>query len=330
MNSIVYFDTCYGSLNLGDWIIQEAIEREMRFLNKSAFCAHYPTHTPIEGGLHALLPVLATRTCTSADLKFINGTNIVKTDLFKFARDWHVNLVNKRLYKDAVLIGCGREVNSRRMNRYTRAIYNTVLSKRFAHSVRDRATYDLVTSLGVRAIMTGCPTTWSLDQARVDETYDAPATSCALFTLTDYQTSPDADRALVRHLARTYDHLLFWPQGSRDYAYFESLGLDPDIEVVAPSFAAYKEALATRDFDYVGTRLHAGIYALSNSHRSCIVSVDNRASDMAASIGLHIVPRGDLAALDRMIRENAAPVVDVPKDAVQEWKDQFSGYVDQI
>ena len=52
--------------------------------------------------------------------------------------------------------------------------------------------------------------------------------------------------------------------------------------------------MANTEFDYVGTRLHAGILALNYRKRTLIIAVDNRAAEMKTDINLPVIARGDL------------------------------------
>lgn len=323
MKSVVLFDTSYGSLNLGDFIIEEAITREMDYLLKDVFCVRYPTHTPISHNLQSLVPVLSTRTCRAADYKFICGTNIVKNTLIRFARDWSINLINASLYANSVLIGCGRELNATRLDLYTKHLYRKVLSRDLVHSVRDDRTADFLDSLGYKVAVTGCPTTWALSNDAVQATYAKPTPDSVLLTLTDYAKSPKDDARLIDMLLGRYRHVLYWPQGSRDYDYIRELGYLERVEIVSPSFKAYQNVMA-RDFDYVGTRLHGGVFALRNGHRTIILSVDNRASDMAKTTGLPVLPRQDIHGIEESLDRNAAPHLNIPTDVINTWKAQFT------
>ena len=323
MKNIVLFDTSYGSLNLGDFIIEEAVTREMSYLLKDVFCVRYPTHTPISFNIQSLLPVLSTRTCRSADYKFICGTNIVKNTLLRFARDWSINQVNACLYKGAVLLGCGRELNKKHVDVYTKTLYRKVFSKEFVHSVRDQRTAGLMDELGFKVEVTGCPTTWSLSNELVDRIYAKSRPDKALVTITDYAKNPAQDAALVKMLLKQYSSVMFWPQGSRDYDYMKSLGLLDKLELVPANFSAYEQVMS-QDFDYVGTRLNGGVFALRHGHRTVILSADNSASDMAAFNGLPVVPRSALSDIEQVLDGSVKPELYIPRNAIDEWKAQFT------
>lgn len=48
MKKIVMFDTSYGTQNVGDFIINEAINRQLDELLNKNFIVRYSTHTPIQ------------------------------------------------------------------------------------------------------------------------------------------------------------------------------------------------------------------------------------------------------------------------------------------
>jgi polysaccharide pyruvyl transferase WcaK-like protein len=76
-------------------------------------------------------------------------------------------------------------------------------------------------------------------------------------------------------------------------------------------------------FDYVGTRLHAGVLCLEHRVRTLIVSIDNRAREIAADTGLPCVARTDRAGLMHWIDGNEKTNLRLPKDEISTWRRQF-------
>lgn len=323
MDKIVLFDTSCGSLNLGDYIICDSVERELAPLLNKKYCVRYSTHTPLSGLASRLFRGYPVQTCKEAKYKFICGTNILSTKMISPRPNWSINIFDCSPYKDAICVGCGSGLGSRQIGIYEKLLYKRVLSSKYVHSVRDERTAKMLTGLGLKAVNTGCPTTWALNQEAIDEIYDNTHADAALFTLTDYSKDSAADLAIFRQITKLYRTVYFWPQGPGDYEYAKKIGIIDAVKVISPSFKAYRDFMSV-PFDYVGTRLHGGIYALSHGHRAVIIAVDHRAIDMAVTSGIPVVSRGNMNSLIEMIEMWDTPSIHIPKDAIAEWKEQFN------
>jgi hypothetical protein len=114
-----------------------------------------------------------------------------------------------------------------------------------------------------------------------------------------------------------------------DLAYLRGLlGDDPRrtrVAIIEPSVAAFAAALGSDATDYVGTRLHGGIFALQHGVRSLIVAVDNRAAEISRDTGLHVITRDDIEGLRRWIAESPPIALRMPQDGITQWKSQFVG-----
>lgn len=328
MKRIVLFDPSYGTSNMGDFIINEAIMSEMSYLFDQSFLVRYSTHSPLRGPLQQVRPNRITSNCHSADLKFIGGTNILKDNLFKLDPGWNVTAASSGLYSGAVCIGAGRTVGRLRghPDPYTRAIYHRALWKRStATRCATEKAKQFLESLGFKAINTGCPTTWGLTPQLAAE---IPTTKAAhvVTTLTDYARDYEADSRLLDTLVKNYDSVSCWLQGSGDLDYFRSLG-HSQIRLIPPSLRSFSEALDQADTEYVGTRLRAVVFAMQRRTRTLIISVDNRAADMAQSTGIPVLSRTRLDSLAELLDAQRPTELRVDFDAIKDWKSQFVGHV---
>lgn len=324
MKKIVLFDPSYGTSNLGDFIINEAIMREMKFLFSSNYLARYSTHTPLMH-LHQLLkknPI--SKSCAPEHLKFLGGSNIFKHDLFKYTLDWNINIFTKDLYRNSVSLGGGCQGNPITTNAYTKFIYKSILSKEYIHSTRDEKTKAFLESLGFKAVNTGCPTLWGLS-SEFCKSIPTKKSKDVVFTLTEYLDSSN-DQKLVDTLTKSYRNVYFWIQGSEDLKYLRTLKNTESIKLVSPNLEAYKEVLMQGDVDYVGTRLHAGIYAMQHKVRSIILIVDNRARDMQNTYNINAIERDSINNLEQMIQSEFATNIKVDQKKIEEWKSQFAHY----
>lgn len=324
MKNYVLFDVAEGTQNLGDYIIMKCIMEEMDFLFKGNFLTHFSTHTPIARSYQNIRKNMASRACDNADKKFICGANTLKMSLLRISPDWNINCFNTKYYKESIAIGIGTDTNSKHMDLYTKNIYKKIFSKKYIHSVRDERTKKILESLGVKAINTGCPTIWKLTPEACEKIRQTKANS-VIFTLTFYKKDINRDQELINILQKNYKEVYFWVQGSEDYEYFKSFKNIDGIKIVDPTLEAYEKILKKDDIEYVGTRLHAGIYAMRHNIRSIIVSIDNRAKDMAETYNLNIIDRNDMKKLEKKINSKFKTDVRINTNAINEWKRQFLG-----
>lgn len=322
--NIVLFDTSIGSQNLGDYIINECIEKELSYLLDDCFCVRFPTHTPVSGLASRLFGGEAIRMCRKADYKFLCGTNLLSNSMVRPHPNWSVSILDCSPYAGSVCLGVGSAMVRSRFGLYENLLYKRILSSRYIHSVRDERTERVLTDMGFRALNTGCPTTWSLRQGEVEKAYVSEARRhAALFTLTDYAPDKSCDTHILDCLFEKYEKVFFWPQGSGDLDYIKELGYYDRVEIVPPTLPAYRRIMS-EPFDYVGTRLHGGVYALSHGHRTIIIAVDHRAKDMAKTSGIPVVSRGDFSALSKALEFDRPPDLHIPHDKINQWKAQFS------
>ena len=321
MKNIVLFDTSCGSTNMGDYIINESIFREMSPLLKRSFVVKYPTHTPIRRLFQMIRP---NKFCSNADYKFLCGTNLFGTNLLCPGTSFNISAFDIGLYRDSISIGCGigQDRNWAKHTMYSKYIYKHILSREYTHSTRDNKTELFLKNLGFKAINTGCPTMWMLTTehcAKIPETKSKDV----VFTITDYKSDKAADKYLIKTLRNNYRKLFFWVQGSSDLPYLRSICDMSNIEIVYPALDNYRNLLQSLNIDYVGTRLHAGLFALQHCRRSLIIAIDHRARDMNESFNLPIIERSNLDMLETRINSSFATDIKINTENIRKWKDQF-------
>lgn len=322
MKKIVLFDTEQGTQNLGDYIIMEAIRREMKEVFEGNFLTHFSTHTPIARVYQNFRRNMTSRACNVADYKFICGTNIIKYSLVRICPDWNINYFNIKYYKNSICIGCGSEVNAKKLDMYTKAMYRKIFSKNYIHSVRDERTEKLLQDLGFKAINTGCPTLWSFTPEFCKQ---IPTTKSenVVFTLTFYKQDREVDQKLIDVLNKNYQKIYFWVQGSEDLEYLQTFNNIENIEIVNPNLESYRQILKSGNIDYVGTRLHAGIYAMQHKVRSIILAIDNRARDMAKTYHINTLDKNNIEEIEDRIHSNFETNININYDNIKKWKEQF-------
>ena len=322
MKKIILFDPACGTRNLGDYIIEDSVMKQMDFLFKDSFVVKYSTHTPMTHLYQLLHANLVLKSCKESDYKFLGGSNLLKTNLRHLSPDFNVHWSDSFYYKGAICIGCGVDNEKEKFNLYTKYLLRRILSDKYIHSVRDDKTKKMLEEMGFRAINTGCSTLWGLTKEFCRQIPKSKA-SQVVFTLTDYCRDELKDKEFVSILKKNYDKLYYWIQGDQDLEYLSKITNLEDIHLISPSLESYKSFLDENDVDYIGTRLHAGIFAMQRKKRAIIIIVDNRARDMKKTYQLNCIEREEIEELENLINQEIKTDVDINEAAINEWKKQF-------
>ena len=144
-------------------------------------------------------------------------------------------------------------------------------------------------------------------------------------TITDYSRDKENDSIIFDILLKNYESVSIWIQGKEDYEYLKKLGYKEKLNVIPIGLENYDKFLEENsDIDYIGTRLHAGIRAMSYKCRSIVVSIDNRAETISKDTGLPIIYREELKnKLEDMILSSFETKINLPNEKIDLWKQQF-------
>lgn len=322
MEKITLLDTAVGSTNRGDEIIIECVKEELDYLLKKYFTLNTPTHLSAFTTFQNIgrLPDSAREIYTSK-YKFVCGTNLFSTKMSRRCCQWNISYFNCKPIKGSIFVGVG--VNGKeKPDFYTRKLYKKVLSKDYIHSVREDKAEKLLKDMGYKCVNTGCVTLWKLNP---DFCKDIPTNKAesVIFTLTDYNRDESNDRELVNILRKSYKKVYFWVQGIYDLDYLMSLTDISDIQIVNSSVNEYKNILM-KDVDYIGTRLHAGIYAMRHKKRAIIITVDDRMNSMRGSIRDNCISRNNIRELEELIHNKITTKVYLNFELIKKWKEQFN------
>lgn len=323
MNNIVLFEPGIGTLNKGDEIITIASEQALSDICTNQFVAKFGTHAPVVSIFQNNSHYKYMDFFNTAKYKFICGSNLLWVNMLSSSPSLNVNLMNYKPYENSILLGVGLGRNKSKLNHYTRSLYKKILSDKYIHSVRDEASKRFIESLGLKAINTGCPTTWIL----TDEfcaTIPTKKSSNVVFTLTDYCKDQKSDKKLIDILLNNYENVYYWVQGAHDLDYLNQLHKQKNINIIPPSVEAYDIYLKNTQTDYVGTRLHAGIFALQHKRRSIIISVDNRVEQIKETYNFKTITRLEIEKLDSIINSDFNTEIHIKKKNIEEWKMQFN------
>lgn len=323
MKKIVLLDPSVATINMGDEIIKTSILDNFNEILKDNYICNLPTHTKTFSWLQKFLYKDRMNIYNNADFKFFCGTNALYVNMLRPMPTWNINMFNYSLFKNTILLGVGLGVNGDRVNTYTRFLYNKVLSKKYIHSVRDEKTKLFLENMGFKVLNTGCPTLWGLDSQHCQK-IPSKKSDNVIFTLTGYESDIVNDQAMIDILNKNYKKVYFWPQSVEDLNYLKSLDNVNSITIVSPNLVSYKRILET-DIDYIGNRLHGGIFAMQNYCRSIIISIDYRASEMSKDYSFKCIPRNMVKNnLENIINsEWSTLITGLNFDKINKWKTQF-------
>lgn len=319
MENIVLLDTSVASLNKGDEIIMKCVRHHLRDLTRNANVLTLPTHVSPFHWYQVARHSSRVMLYGNAKYKFVCGTNLLTMDMLTHFPQWNINIFNYGPLKESILLGVGAGKGDK-IGRYTKMLYKKVLSHKFIHSVRDQRTKEFLEEMGFKALNTGCATLWTLTPEFCKQIPTQKSKS-VIFTLSDFHDI-EKDQLLIDLLNKNYASIYFWIQGIADLDYFKRFNNTKNIRIIAPSVDEYENILAT-DVDYVGTRLHAGIFAMRHKKRSIIIAIDERARGMSRTYNLNTIERNEMHNLEKMINSEINTDVNVNFAAVQTWLNQF-------
>lgn len=310
---ISVFDTTISAYNIGNEIIMDAVRENLHNLFPEDFFINLPSFDSIGK--------MSTDYIKKSDYTFFGGTNALSAQMDVYSQ-WGIDETNVNDIQNVILFGVGWWQYQSEINEYTRKILKQVLHPNVVHAVRDAYTQRKLESIGINNVInTGCPTTWKLTEEWCSLIPKEKADS-VLFTFTDYNQSP-IDFDIFSLLKKTYKKLYFWVQGPKDIKYINSFDKNGEVIIIPPSLQHLDNFFCNQDVDYVGTRLHAGIRALQHKKRTIVLSVDNRASEIAKDIKLPVVPREDVSLLKEKICSSFETGLKVDYLSVNKWLKQF-------
>ncbi|MGU8248915.1 polysaccharide pyruvyl transferase family protein [Clostridium perfringens] len=315
MNRICVFDTSIATLNIGDEIIMDSVNKELNDIFNEKMLLKVPSHEKIGRISHIRLKM--------SDNIFVGGTNLLTSDMFKLNPQWNISLKDILVLKDVVLLGVGWRKYSEKTNFYTKFLLNKVLSKKYIHAVRDEFTKSKLMELGFKNVInTGCPTLWKLDEKHCSQIKTSKSEN-VICTFTDYDKDLVNDKKLADLLFKNYKNVYCWVQGAGDLEYIKSIS--ENFIIVSPQLAKYDELLQSDiDLEFVGTRLHAGIRAMQKGRRSIIISIDNRAREMGKDFNLNVLERDEIEKLENIIYSDFETKITLNWEEINKWKKQFN------
>ena len=322
MENILLLDTSFASFNKGDDIIMECTRKELTPLLKDNFELNLPTHVSPFHWYQVWKNSYSYRKYADCRLKFMGGSNVLVPNLLTHYAQWNINLFNYQPLVGTILVGVGAGAGAEQgSNWYTRYIYQHLLNKNYYHSARDERSKLYMESLGLKAINTGCVTMWKLTPEFCKEIPTHQADK-VVFTITA-GSFDEYDQQLLDTLLRLYKDVYFWPQGIDDYAQFQHFKNKERVHVLQASKEAYDRYLTENETDYVGTRLHGGVYAMRHQRRAVIIAIDERARAINERNHLNCIEKQQMCQLESLLRGEIKTQLVMPFDEIERWKAQF-------
>lgn len=326
MKKILLLDTSIGSGNMGDHIIMECVQEELQPILENNFVYHIPTHLSAFSASAILINSPVVRNYAKCDFKFAGGSNLLVKNLRIHYPQWNINYFTYEPLAGTILVGVGAGAGNK-TNQYTKRLYRHILNRNYIHSVRDERSREYVENeLGLKALNTGCVTMWKLTP-EFCSTIPAEKANRVVFTLngrSNQMPIRECDQIMINILQRNYRKVFFWIQSDQDIQYYYRLKGTENITIIPPSKKQYELLLKEDDLDYVGTRLHGGIYAMRQGKRAIIIAMDERATSINQSNCLNCIPKEAVKSdLEALICSNIETKVKMPFDRIEEWKRQF-------
>ena len=314
-NLFTLFDVSSCSTNLGDQIITRAVMRELNNIVSNNQIVNIPSHD--------YLSIPAYKKVLKSKYSFVGGSNLLSSNM-PFYRQWKIRLTDPFILKNCILFGTGWWQYQSKPNLYTSFLYKKVLSKEYYHSVRDQYTANMLESIGIKNVInTGCPTMWDLNQSHCDKIPGEKAND-VITTITDYNTDIKNDKQMLDLLIDNYDSVYLWLQGDGDLKFLKKIGYENKVKIVPPNLYSYEKILKRDEgIDYIGTRLHAGVFALQHLRRTLVVAIDNRAKEISSDTNLPICERGDTDAMRAWISSGEKTSINLKDNEIRIFREQL-------
>lgn len=325
MKKILLLDTSIGTSNIGDFIIMECVRKELAPILSGNFVYDMPTHLPAFNSFAVFRNSLAVQNYANADWKFAGGSNLLVKDLKTHYPQWNIHPHDSAPLNGTILVGVGAGAGEY-TNNYTTKLYNKVLNHEYFHSVRDeRSKIYVEKELGLKAINTGCVTMWMLTPEFCNSIPKKKA-DAAIITLTARTELNLNEQKMIDIVKKNYSKVYCWIQGDLDLDYYNKFENTDGIQLIPPNKDAYEHILNTEDLDYIGTRLHGGIYAMRHKKRAIILAIDERAKEIHKGNNLNCLSINEVDQLDELINSEIETKVHMPFDEIERWKSQFEEY----
>lgn len=297
-------DTSFSSSSLGE----EIIVNDCRDIIDEMF----PDKFKVGHSSHCRINTYAKFKLNQCKQVFVCGTNLLCPDIVKF-NQWQFYGLNE-INSKPILMGCGWQSYSDYTTMLSRLWLRKVLNTEYLHAVRDEYTAQKLKGLGIYNVLnTSCPTLWNVEYQVVGK-----QRSRAVIVFHYGFRNHKRDKAIWEYANQVYGKCVFWPQGYLDFEYAAELGIEKE-DILTPSVSSLKHCFVS-GYDYIGTRLHSGAFAMQMNCAAHIIAVDNRAREMLTDVGLKYYTN-----LDDITNENLQKIpIKLPHANIAKWRAQFN------
>ncbi len=314
---VFLFDTSISTNNLGDFIIMKYCEDILSEI--------FTGYEYVRVSTHIVPSEVQEKVAKATKYKLVCGTNLLTSHIEEWW-NWRLpdGIHRKSNYRNTILFGAGWNAYQGDCSNYSRMVYRCVLNPYMIHSVRDSYTERQLRTAGIKNVVnTGCPTMWRLNPEFCAAIPRNKAKN-VVTTITDYRRDAVQDQLMLDILSRNYEQVYLWLQGDRDEEYLSCLKLPDNLVKIPHNLTDYEKVLQRGNFDYVGTRLHAGIFALNHKVRSLIVAVDNRAIEISRDTNLPVMLRENVGEkLEKVVNSELATKIHLQQENIKLFLDQF-------
>jgi polysaccharide pyruvyl transferase WcaK-like protein len=305
--------------NLGDKVIYDSCKSELgKYLDSELIFKGSSKHINS-----------TTRTSIkNSELTFVLGSNLLD---FKFhffgVNQLGFKFVDYFVFKNIVFMGVGFRIYFKNFDFIIKFLYRILFKKsKFKHSVRDTYTFNKLKEIGINnLIMTSCPTLWNLPDI-INNTFTL---NNVLITLTDYNKNINYDIIFLTKIFSLYKRIFFIPCSRSDLIYFEFLLKKINVNkekvtILKSKLELIVELKKSIQFDYIGTRLHIGIFCLNLNIPTKIISIDNRAFEIHKDTNIPIIKREEIENIYDEIISCGFLKITLPRNNIKLWINQFS------
>ena len=322
-NHICLLNPSISTSNIGDDIIVESCTKVLAEMFPDNQLISIPTQDVIGKQSRNLLK--------NSKANIILGTNILSSNLLKYRQlRWKfIDLIRKY---SLITMGVGWWQYQDNVDLPSRIIYRRLLNKSCLLSTRDNYTKKMLEAIGFsNVINTGCPTMWDIPR-NINYTPKNYFEKSVL-TFTDYNKSFKEDISILRKAYSISKEVFFFPQAPTDLSYLKSLVNSTDLplpKIINATTFSLKKFFEDENCCYVGTRLHAGLFAARFKIPCLIIAIDNRVKEIFDDCKLDYLVRKDKNFINEI--ENKFPKVLKPNldfDAINNWKHNIYQYVNK-
>jgi hypothetical protein len=298
MNSLIFFDPSICSANMADNFITQICYEEISNLYKNSLIIKVSSHNALDD--------FSKFRIENSKFGIIGGTGIMSNCLpGKSNFQWKTE--HSEINMPIAGMGIGFENNDIDLKKDVIEFYKRIFAENLI-SVRGEYTKQILESIGVNCINTGCPSLWDFSS------FSSMKNKNVIFNLNSYRKVNH--RQYYEILKNNYENVYFYAQH-----YLDVSTVREEFPEITPLFAPcnfvpLKDFCIKNQCDFIGTRVHSSIFLMKNKIRCIVVNTDCRTEEVIGQAGLPIAYNPD--DLKKIINS------EINCSILKEKKDEFS------